>query len=292
MIRSMTGYGRAQAVVDGLDITVEIKSVNHRYFEFSARTPRGYSFVEEKLKSYAQSRVSRGKIDMYVTIVAVDNPACEVVLNEALAQSYVDAIRKISEVTGVKDDLTNVSIARFQDIFTVRRAVADEDQVCENIMTVVREAMDRFIEMREAEGAKMRTDVESRVETIKNHVTFIEQRSPQTVSEYMEKLKAKIADLLDGAAVDEQRLITEVAIYADKVAVAEETVRLRSHFDQLAQMMESGEAIGRKLDFLVQEMNRETNTIGSKAQDAALAHIVVDIKAELEKIREQIQNIE
>lgn len=292
MIRSMTGYGRAQAVVDGLDITVEIKSVNHRYFEFSARTPRGYSFVEEKLKSYAQSRVSRGKIDMYVTIVAVDNPACEVVLNEALAQSYVDAIRKISEVTGVKDDLTNVSIARFQDIFTVRRAVADEDQVCENIMTVVREAMDRFIEMREAEGAKMRADVESRVETIKNHVTFIEQRSPQTVSEYMEKLKAKIADLLDGAAVDEQRLITEVAIYADKVAVAEETVRLRSHFDQLAQMMESGEAIGRKLDFLVQEMNRETNTIGSKAQDAALAHIVVDIKAELEKIREQIQNIE
>ncbi len=292
MVRSMTGYGRAQAVVDGLDITVEIKSVNHRYFEFSARTPRGYSFVEEKLKAYAQSRVSRGKIDMYVTIVAVDNPACEVVLNEALAQSYVDAIRKISEVTGVKDDISNTSVARFQDIFTVRRAVADEEQVCENIMSVVREAMDRFIEMRENEGAKMRADVESRVETIKAHVTTIEERSPKTVSEYMEKLKAKISDLLNGATVDEQRLITEVAIYADKVAVAEETVRLRSHFDQLAQMMVSGEAIGRKLDFLVQEMNREVNTIGSKAQDATLAHIVVDIKAELEKIREQIQNIE
>ncbi len=292
MIRSMTGYGRAQAVVDGLDITVEVKSVNHRYFEFSARTPRGYSFVEEKLKAYAQSRVSRGKIDMYLTIVAVDNPACEVVLNEALAQSYVDAIRKISEITGVKDDITNVSVSRFQDIFTVRRAVADEEQVCENIMTVVREAMDRFIEMREAEGAKMRADVEGRVETIKGHVTTIEERSPQTVSEYMQKLRSKISDLLGGAVVDEQRLITEVAIYADKVAVAEETVRLRSHFDQLAQMMESGEAIGRKLDFLVQEMNREINTIGSKAQDAALAHIVVDVKAELEKIREQIQNIE
>lgn len=292
MIRSMTGYGRAQAVVDGLDITVEVKSVNHRYFEFSARTPRGYSFVEEKLKAYTQSRVSRGKIDMYVTIVAVDNPACEVVLNEALAQSYVDAIRKISEITGVKDDVSNTAIARFQDIFTVRRAVADEEQVCEDIMSVVREAIDRFIEMREAEGAKMRADVENRVEIIKSHVAAIEERSPKTVSEYMEKLKAKIADLLNGATVDEQRLITEVAIYADKVAVAEETVRLRSHFDQLAQMMESGEAIGRKLDFLVQEMNRETNTIGSKAQDAALAHIVVDIKAELEKIREQIQNIE
>ncbi len=292
MIRSMTGYGRAQAVVDGLDITVEVKSVNHRYFEFSARTPRGYSFVEEKLKAYAQSRVSRGKIDMYLTIVAVDNPACEVVLNEALAQSYVDAIRKISEITGVKDDITNVSVSRFQDIFTVRRAVADEEQVCENIMTVVREAMDRFIEMREAEGAKMRADVEGRVETIKGHVTTIEERSPQTVSEYMQKLRSKISDLLGGAVVDEQRLITEVAIYADKVAVAEETVRLRSHFDQLAQMMESGEAIGRKLDFLVQEMNREINTIGSKAQDATLAHIVVDVKAELEKIREQIQNIE
>ncbi len=292
MIRSMTGYGRAQAVVDGLDITVEIKSVNHRYFEFSARTPRGYSFVEEKLKSYAQSRVSRGKIDMYVTIVAVDNPACEVVLNEALAQSYVDAIRKISEVTGVRDDLSNAVVARYQDIFTVRRAVADEEQVCENIMTVVREAMDRFVEMREAEGAKMRADVESRVETIKGYVAKIEERSPQTVAEYMQKLRAKISDLLGGATVDEQRLITEVAIYADKVAVAEETVRLRSHFDQLAQMMESGEAIGRKLDFLVQEMNRETNTIGSKAQDVTLAHIVVDVKAELEKIREQIQNIE
>ncbi len=292
MIRSMTGYGRAQAVVDGLDITVEIKSVNHRYFEFSARVPRGYSFVEEKLKAYAQSRVSRGKVDMYVSIVAVDNPACEVVLNEALAQSYADAIRKISEITGVKDEVSNVAIARYQDIFTVRRAVADEDQVCENIMSVVKDAMDRFIEMRETEGAKMRADVESRVETIKAHVTTIEERSPQTVSEYMQKLRAKIADLLGGATVDEQRIITEVAIYADKVAVAEETVRLRSHFDQLAQMMESGEAIGRKLDFLVQEMNREINTIGSKAQDVSIAHVVVDVKAELEKIREQIQNIE
>ncbi len=292
MIKSMTGYGRAQAVVDGLDITVEIRSVNHRYFEFSAKTPRGYSFVEDKLKTYVQSRVSRGKIDMYVTIVTVDNPACEVVLNEALAQSYVDAIRRISELTGVKDDISNVSVARYQDIFTVRRAVADEEQVCENIMTVVREAVDRFIEMRETEGAKMRADVEGRVETIKKHVTTIEERSPQTVAEYMQRLRAKISDLLGGATVDEQRLITEVAIYADKVAVAEETVRLRSHFDQLAKMMESGEAIGRKLDFLVQEMNREINTIGSKAQDAALAHIVVDVKAELEKIREQIQNIE
>lgn len=292
MVRSMTGYGRAQAVVGGLDITVEIKSVNHRYFEFSARTSRGYSFMEEKLKAYAQSRISRGKVDMFVTVVAVDDPSCEVVLNEALARSYVDAIRKISEVTGVKDDITNTSIARFQDIFTVRKAVADEEKVCESIMTVASNAMDCFIEMRENEGAKMRADVESRAETIKAYVAEIEARSPQTVVEYMDKLKAKISELLNGATVDEQRLITEVAIYADKVAVAEETVRLRSHFDQLAQMMNSGEAIGRKLDFLVQEMNREVNTIGSKAQDAALAHIVVEIKAELEKIREQIQNIE
>lgn len=292
MVRSMTGYGRAQSVIDGLDITIELKSVNHRYFEFSARTPRGYSFVEDKLKNYVQSRVSRGKIDLFLTVVAVDDPACEVVVNDALAESYITALKSLAQKFDIRDDISVSTVSRYQDIFTVRKAVADEDKICADILSVAQEAVDKFIAMRETEGAKMREDVQDRAKTILDLVSKVEERSPQTVSEYMEKLKEHIVEIAGDIKFDEQRVLTEVAIYADKVAVAEETVRLRSHFAQLDEMLSSDVAIGRKLDFLLQEMNREANTIGSKAQDAQLAHIVVDIKAELEKIREQIQNIE
>lgn len=292
MVRSMTGYGRAQSVIDGLDITVEVKSVNHRYFEFSARTPRGYAFVEDKLKNYIQSRISRGKVDAFLTVVSVDDPACEVVVNEALAESYIKALKTLSEKFDIRDDVSVATVSRYQDIFTVRKVVPDEDKICADILSVAAQAVDKFIAMRETEGAKMKEDVENRAAFILSLVSKVEERSPKTVEEYMTKLKEHIAEIAGGIKFDEQRVLTEVAIYADKVAVAEETVRLRSHFAQLDEMLASDIPIGRKLDFLLQEMNRETNTIGSKAQDAELAHIVVDIKAELEKIREQIQNIE
>jgi len=292
MIKSMTGYGHYSEIIDGKDISVEIKSVNHRYFEFSARTSRGYAFLEEKIKSYVQSRVSRGKVDVYVSVVSVDETAAEVVVNQSLAAGYVNALRELKDTYNLDGGIDVQSIIRFSDIFTVRKKPDDEDRIWEAVKAVAEKAVDSFISMRETEGARLKADVSTRAENILKMVEVIENQSPQTVSDYMEKLKTRINELLGDATVDEQRLITEVAIFADKVAVAEETVRLRSHFKQMNEMLSSDVPVGRKLDFIVQEMNRETNTIGSKAQDAAIAHIVVDIKAEIEKIREQIQNIE
>ena len=233
MIRSMTGFGRCETVINGREITVEIKSVNHRYFEFSCRTPRSYGFLDDKLKNYVNSRVSRGKIDMFVSIGASDEEPCDVTVNA-------------------------------------------------------------FVAMRETEGEKMKEDILSRANTILSVVGEIEERSPQTVAEYEQRLMERIKQTLaeNDVKVDEQRILTEVAVFADKVAVAEETVRLRSHFDQLSKFLEYDEPVGRKIDFIIQEMNRESNTIGSKVQDAILAHKVVDIKSEIEKIREQVQNIE
>lgn len=292
MIRSMTGYGRHQAVIDGLDITVEIKSVNHRYFEFSARTPRGYSFIEDKLKSYVQSRMARGKVDVYVTISAVEDTASEVIVNMPLAQSYYNGLRALVDELHVRDDISATTIARMPDVFTVHKAVADEEKITKDILSVTEQAVDRFIEMRQTEGARLRDDVLSRAATILSLVERVEERVPQTLAEYTERLRTRIAELIGDVKLDEQRLITEIAIFADKIAVDEETVRLRSHLKQLDDMLSADEPVGRKLDFLVQEMNREANTIGSKSQDTQLAHIVVDIKAEIEKIREQIQNME
>lgn len=292
MIRSMTGYGRRQDAVNGMDITVEIKSVNHRYYEYSSRLPRGYGFLDDKLKTYLQGRIARGKVEVYVSIDTVDAPGSEVVVNYALAEGYLKALAELGERYGLKNDVTTLSLTRYPDILTVRKAPEDEAAVWDAVRQVADGALDAFIAMREVEGARMKADILSRAATILQAVSRVEERSPQTVQEHMDKVQARMRELLDGTAVDEQRLLTEAALYADKIAVAEETVRLRSHLAQLEQMLESEEPIGRKLDFLVQEINREANTTGSKCQDIELAKIVVDIKAEVEKIREQIQNIE
>lgn len=292
MIKSMTGYGHSSAVKDGFDITVEIKSVNHRYFEFSARISRGYSFLEDKLKSFIQSRVSRGKVDVHVSILSVEDTAASVTVNPSLASGYVNALKELKETYSLEGDITLSSIIRFQDIFTVRRQQEDEDKIWAAVESVASDALDGFIAMREAEGQRLKEDVQQRAAKIIDMVSVIEEQSPRTTQLYMERLRARIDELLGDVKADEQRIITEVAIFADKIAVAEETVRLRSHFEQMKKMLDGNEPTGRKLDFIVQEMNREANTIGSKAQDASIAHIVVDIKAEIEKIREQIQNIE
>ncbi len=294
MIRSMTGYGRSQAVVDTMNITVELKSVNHRYFEFNSRVPRNYGFLDEKLKSYIGSRVARGKVECYVSVENLEDDEIQILVNHSLAQSYLGALRELAERNelNLRDDLAMSSLARYNDIFTVHKQEADEEKIWNAVQTVAEKAVDKFIEMRETEGNKLKNDVLSRADLILQKVSVIEERSPQTVKEYNDKLLTRINEFLSDVQVDEQRLLTECAIFADKVAVAEETVRLRSHIDQLRQFLDSDEAVGRKTDFLVQEMNREANTIGSKAQDVTIARCVIDIKAEIEKIREQIQNIE
>lgn len=294
MIKSMTGFGRCEAEVNGREITVEVKSVNHRYFEFSCRTPRGYGFLDDKLKSYVNSRVSRGKIDMFVTVGANNETPSEVTVNHQLVSGYLSAMKEISETYGVENDVTVVSLSRFPDVFTVHKAAEDEEQITNDVLAVAKTALDSFISMREAEGEKMKADILSRANTIMSIVGEIEERSPQTVAEYEERLLERIKLTLEDyeVEIDEQRVLTEVAVFSDKVAVAEETVRLRSHFAQLEEFLEYDEPVGRKIDFIIQEMNREANTIGSKVQDAVLAHKVVDIKSEIEKIREQVQNIE
>ena len=292
MIKSMTGFGRAQETVDGMTVTVELKSVNHRYFEFTAKVPRTYGFLEEKLKSFLNARVSRGKMECYVSIENLEESDMEVVVNPSLAKGYVDALRTLSENFGLKEDYSAISIAKFPDVLTLRKAPADEEKIWNAVQKVTELAVERFVTMRETEGEKLRADILSKADTILEHVAFVESRSPQTVREYHEKLRQRMEELLENTQVDEQRLLTEAAIFADKVAVDEETVRLRSHISQLREFLDADEPIGRKLDFLVQEMNRESNTIGSKAQDVELAKRVIAIKAEVEKIREQVQNIE
>ncbi|MBE6717050.1 MAG: YicC family protein [Ruminococcaceae bacterium] len=292
MVKSMTGYGRAVSTIGKLTITVEIKSVNHRYFEFTPKVYRAYSFLEEKLKSYLQQYISRGKVDCFVQIESDDVEDSIVQVNHSLAAGYVNAFKDIAEEYELEmNDAFKLLVTR-ADIFTVRKAPADEDAVWEAVKTVVADACEAFINMRTVEGSKLRDDILSRADNIISNVEYIEKRSPETVKEYNDKLKNRIAELIADVNVDEQRLLTEAAIFADKIAVAEETVRLRSHIDQLRDFFESEEPVGRKLDFLVQEINREANTIGSKASDIEIARRVIDIKAEVEKIREQVQNIE
>lgn len=297
MIRSMTGYGRYQDTVDGMDITVEIKAVNHRYYEYSSRLPRAYGFLDDKLKAYLQGSISRGKVDVYVFIDTADAPGSRVTVNHSLVQGYLKALGEIAETYGLRNDVSVMSLARYPDLLTVHREAEDEEAEDEEavwaaVRTVADVALNRFLQMREKEGEKLQEDILSRAAAILEAVGQVEERSPQTVREHMDKVQARMRELLGTATVDEQRLLTEAALFADKIAVAEETVRLRSHISQLEHMLAGNEAVGRKLDFLVQEINREANTIGSKAQDVQLARVVVDIKAEIEKIREQIQNIE
>ncbi len=293
MISSMTGYGRGQCTSDGMDVTVEIKSVNHRYFEFSARTPRNYLFLEEKLKSFFSHGISRGKVECFVQITTLDDENINVSANIPLAKSYLAALRDISENLGVSAEVSANALARYNDVLEIKKAEVDEEKVWNTVKSAAEDALKGMIAMRQAEGEKLKNDVLSRLDFISVKVSMIEERSPETVKEYSQKLLTRMREALgDNIHIDEQRILTEAAIYADKVAVAEETVRLSSHMSQLKQFLVSDEAIGRKMDFLVQEMNREANTIGSKAQDVEIARAVLDIKAEIEKIREQIQNIE
>lgn len=292
MVTSMTGFGRDKQTVAEYDITVEIKSVNHRYFEFSSRLPRAYQFMDEKLKSFCHDKISRGKVEVSVMVEDHSEDAVELEVNKQYADAYIKALHELAEEYGLKDDITVRSFIGNNDIFVARRKEADEELISNAILQVASAAVEKFVAMRAVEGERLKNDVTSRSEQILKYVAFVEERSPETVKEYRERIEQKIRDLIGDTQVDEQRLLTETAIFADKIAVAEETVRLRSHIRQLCSLLENGGAIGRKLDFIVQEMNREANTIGSKAQDLDIARTVVDIKSEIEKIREQIQNIE
>lgn len=292
MVRSMTGFGRAQGSGAGLTFTVELKSVNSRYFEFNCRLPRGYLFLEDKLKAYTAERVSRGKVEMYVTIDSGEDNNISVELNEAYANAYIKALNTLAKEYKIKGGVKAADFIGNSDMFKIVRSQIDEQAVTAAALEVAGQAIDKFIAMREVEGQKLFSDVVSRTEDILQKVEFIEGKAPETVAAYRQRLEAKIKELLEGASYDEAKVITETAIFADKVAVDEETVRLRSHIGQLTGLLNEGGAVGRKLDFIVQEMNRETNTIGSKAQNLEIAGTVVDIKSEIEKIREQIQNIE
>ena len=292
MIKSMTGYGRASETVGSMEITAEIKAVNHRYFEFSCRIPRQFSFLDEKVKQYVKTRVNRGKVEVYITINLLENEAIDVQVNHPLAKAYVDALNEIANTYGVTNEIKSTDVARFPDVLSTHKDEQDEETVFENVKQVLSKAVDMFVQMRQTEGEKLKQDVNSRCQTILQHVAFVESQSQESVKTYRARIEEKMRELLGDVQVDEQRLLTETAIFADKTAVDEETVRLKSHIEQLSQMMDSGEAVGRKIDFLVQEMNRETNTIGSKCSDIEITRTVVDIKAEIEKIREQIQNIE
>ncbi|MBP1568619.1 MAG: YicC family protein [Oscillospiraceae bacterium] len=292
MIRSMTGFGRERMVLGGRDILVEIRSVNNRYNELSIRLSRAYLYLEEPLKKLVQEYISRGKTEVSVTVTNISAPDTTIAVNTSVAKGYVDALRKANEELGLMDDLSLSRITHFQDIFTVVKAADDEDQMWNDVKTVAEAALKKFVSMRENEGARMKEDVLGRLAAIEQMVGVIEERAPETVAAYREKLFAKLSEVLADKAVDEQRVLTEAAIYAEKIAVDEETVRLRSHIEEFRAILEKEDIVGRKLDFLVQEMNREANTTGSKAQNIDITKTVIGIKSEIEKIREQIQNIE
>lgn len=292
MTGSMTGYGRAQETIGGKEIGVEIKSVNHRFFEFSPRVPRAYAYLEDKLKALVNAGVSRGKVDLSVSIVALEGSTAKVEINRALAAEYLAALRGLGGELGIADDITLSAISRFSDIFAVRRQEEDEDEIWQAVRQVAQRALEKFLAMRAAEGEKLADDIRGRLLAIEGHVTEIERQAPKTAEDYRTRLEAKIAEILADRQIDEARILTEAAIFAERVAADEETVRLRSHIAQFRQILSAEKQVGRKLDFLVQELNREANTIGSKAQDINISRAVVEIKSEIEKIREQIQNLE
>ena len=292
MILSMTGYGRAQQMLNGRDITVELRSVNSRYFEYSSKMPRAFLCFDDAIKKAVNAHVSRGKVELGLLIRDISGKDQRIAADIPLAQSYLDAIREVAGELELRDDVSVNSLLRFSDIFTTVAVEQDEEQLLADILNVVEDAVERFVEMRRIEGDKMKEDILSRLQFLEDSVTRVEEDSAQRLEKYTERLYAKIKALLDDRNVDETRILTEAAIFADKTAVDEETVRLRSHIRQYRDILGAGGAVGRKLDFLTQELNRETNTIGSKCQDIEITRLVVDMKAEIEKIREQIQNIE
>lgn len=292
MIKSMTGYGSAKGQADGFEITVELKSVNNRYLDTSVRLPRSFIFAEDAVKSAVQSHISRGKVDVFVSIDTSAANDMSVKVNEPLLKGYIEAIRHISEEYNLHDDLTALSVSRFPDVLSVERRDVDAVEISAAIKAVCEQALADFDAMRLREGEKLREDVLNRLGTIDEYVTQIEREAPKTAAEYRARLEQRMAEVLGTAGIDESRILAEAAIFADHIAVDEETVRLRSHMAQLKTMINGSSPTGRKIDFLIQEFNREANTIGSKCQNSDIAHVVVELKSEIEKIREQIQNIE
>ena len=292
MIKSMTGYGRAVETVNGREFTVEMRSVNNRYLDCSVKLPRMLSFAEEAVKQAVKATVSRGKVEMFISVKSDNSDDTSIRLNKAVLEGYLAAMRQMTEEFGVRDDISVSTVSRLPEVFSVEKPEVDEEQLLGDLMSVVRKALEGYDAMRTTEGVALDTDLRTRGNTILGLVTQVEQGNGQTVLDYRARLEAKLREVLEATNIDESRILTEAAIFADKVAVDEETVRLRSHLKQMETMLDGGGAVGRKLDFLLQEMNREANTIGSKCTDVRLARIVVDIKAELEKIREQTQNIE
>ena len=292
MIRSMTGYGSAKGTVADLEISVEVKSVNNRYLDASVRMPRSFLFAEDAVKAAIGRHITRGKVDMFITIDASGASDVTVKVNEPLLQGYLKAIRHISEEYGLENDLSAVAAGRFPDILSVEKKDLDAEAISEGILSVAEQALKDFDAMRCREGERLCADVLSKLDTISSLVSCVERESPKTVEAYRTRLREKLDEILASAGVDENRILAEAAIFADRIAVDEETVRLRSHMSQLRSMLSGGSPIGRKIDFLIQEFNREANTIGSKCQNSDIAHVVVELKSEIEKIREQIQNIE
>ncbi|MGN0976972.1 MAG: YicC/YloC family endoribonuclease [Faecousia sp.] len=292
MVKSMTGYGRAVETVNGREFTVELRSVNNRYLDCSVKLPRSLSFAEDAVKQAVKNIISRGKVDVFLSVRSDGAEDVKVTLNTAMVEGYLAAMKQMAADYGVRDDISVSTLSRMSEVFTVEKPEVDEDQLLADLMGVVDKALQSFDAMRTAEGKALEADLRSRGQTILELVSQVEAGSSQTVIDYRTRLENKLKEVLASTSIDESRILTEAAIFADKIAVDEETVRLRSHLQQMNQMLTTGGAIGRKLDFLLQEMNRESNTIGSKCSDVRLARIVVDIKAELEKIREQTQNIE
>lgn len=292
MVKSMTGYGRAVETVNGREFTVELRSVNNRYLDCAVKLPRALSFAEDAVKQAVKGAISRGKVDVFISLRSESAQDVKITLNAPVVEGYIAAMRQMAKDYGIREDISVSLLSRMPDVFTVDKPEVDEEQLLSDLLSVVGKALERFDAMRTAEGKALENDLRSRGETILSLVEQVEAGSGQTVADYRTRLENKLKEVLANTAIDESRILTEAAIFADKVAVDEETVRLRSHLDQMNNMLTTGGAIGRKLDFLLQEMNRESNTIGSKCSDVRLARIVVDIKAELEKIREQTQNIE
>lgn len=288
----MTGYGSAKGVSGKLEITVELRSVNNRFLDCNVKLPRVYTCLEDGIKARVQKSISRGKVDLYVTIDASKAGDVVIEVNEPVADAYMAAFRRLTERYGVPNDVTAMGLARMQDVLVVTKSETDVEQLGRDIDEILAAAIEDFNTMRRREGERLYADIISRAGEIERLVGLAEERSPQTVEEYRQRLETRLREVLEGSAVDEARIVTEAAIFADKTAVAEETVRLRSHLAQLRALLQSAEPVGRKLDFLVQEFNREANTIGSKGNDVQMARIVVDLKSEIEKIREQIQNVE
>ena len=291
-MKSMTGYGRARQVLHGRTVTVELRAVNHRYLDCTVKAPRQFGFLDDAVKKAAAARIARGKTEIYVSVETDEGGDLSVTVNHALAERYLTALREMSEKYGLRDDVTVMSLAKMPDVLGSERIEQDADELTQDVLTVFSEACDGFDQMREREGEKLADDVRSRAAVIETLVTEVEKRSPERVAEYREKLLARMCEVLEGTDVDETRIVTEAAIYADKTAVDEETVRLRSHITSMKETLSEGGPVGRKLDFIAQEMNREANTILSKANNIEISDVGINLKTGIEKIREQIQNIE